>query len=193
MMIAPGRWHGAWLLCAALTAVASAGGIAEARSKRPKPAPAAEYVGHVMSFAGAMFVLHVDAFTPNEDAEKVAIAGREGNPDAIRTALGKLDAGFIKIGTSGYRVAYARRREEAGQQHIVLVLRNELPNAGRGNGKFLVREPLAAVDAWIPPQADGKAVISEAAVVVFRSPDDLEITDWGDGVLLAFGLRERKR
>ncbi len=176
--------------------------------KKPKATPATEYVGHVLSASGMMFVIHIDAFTPDDAADAVAIAGRDGNSNSIRSALGRLDAGFIKLGTRGYRVAFARRLLESDGDRIILVLRNELDftastnsedplkppfmPAGRANGKDLVIPPLAAVDARISSSGAGRATISSAATVVFRSADDVEITDWGPGWAEVRDLRERK-
>jgi len=159
---------------------------------KEKPVAAAEYVGSLKSFAGAMFVIHIDSFTADEAATAVAVAGRDGNSNAIRTALGRLDAGFIKLGSKGYRVAYARRIRESDGARIILILRNELESFERTSLKDFPTPPLAAVDVWIPDAGDGQAAISGIATVVFRSADDVAITDWSDGSVRAFGLQERK-
>jgi hypothetical protein len=176
----------------ALLAVALAFKGLYADPKATKRPPAAEYIGHVLSFRGARFVVHIDSFTPDEAANAVALAGRDGNSNAIRTALGKLDAGFIKLGSDGYRVAYARRSTETDGARIILILRNELEFVGRANLKNLTIPPLAAVDIWIPNTGDGQASVAGAATVVFRSADDVEITDWGIETVDALDLRERQ-
>ena len=124
-------------------------------------------------------------------ANAIALAGHGGDSSAIRTALGRLDAGFIKLGVKGYRIAYARRRAENDGVRIILIIRNELEFAGRSSMKEFLTPPLAAVDVWLPSTGDGQANISCAATVVFRSADDIAITDWGDGMLRALDLRAR--
>ncbi len=135
------------------------------------------------------FLVHIDAFTSDEAAAPVALAGREGNSNAIRTALGRLDAGFIKLADNGYRIAFARRHVKDDGVRITLILRNELGDTGRI--KDLVIPPLAAVDVWLPSSGAGEATISSSATVVFRSLDDVEITDWG-GEAHALDVRERE-
>jgi len=170
--------------------VTIAGSSLHAEPKQPKPPPAAEYVGHVASRSDSRFVIHIDAFTPDDAANAIAVAGRDGNSNAIRTALGRLDAGFIKLGIRAYRVAYARRRRENEGVRIILILRNELESWEQT--KALPIPPLAAVDVWLPDSGEGQAAISGVATVVFHSADDVVITDWGEGTVPAFGLRERK-
>jgi len=165
----------------------------DAAPKKSRPDAAAEYFGHVAAQSNGMFVVHIDSFTPDDTANAVALAGRDGDANAIRDALGRLDMGFIKLGVRGYRVAFARRRSEDEGVRIILILRNELEYAGRTNMKVLLIPPLAAVDVWLPRTGEGEATISCAASVVFRSADDMAITDWGDGTLRAFGLRERTK
>ena len=179
-------------LCTALLFGIFAHGVFYADSKESKPAPAADYVGHIASARAGLFVVHVDAFTPDDAANAVALKGRDGDSNAIRTALGNLDAGFIKIGATGYRVAYARRRQEKGGVRIILIIRNELRHAGRTNGKVLVIPPLAAVDIWIPPVGEGGVRIASAAEVVFHSADEIAITDWGAEQLRVLDLTTKK-
>jgi hypothetical protein len=138
-----------------------------------------------------MFVIHVDAFTPDDVANEVAFAGRGGNSNEIRNALGRLDTGFIKLGERGFRVAYSRQLREDSGLRIILILRNELDTAGVLRLKDMPIPPLAAVETWLPDTGDGEATIAGSATVVFRSADDIEITDWGGGKLRAFGLRQR--
>jgi hypothetical protein len=162
----------------------------DAHGKEPKPPPAAEYVGHAAAMTGSRFVLHIDAFTPDDAAAAIALAGRGGDSSAIRMAFGRLDAGFIKLGTKGYRIAYARRGREDGGVRIIVILRNEMENWE--TTKMPPFPPLSAVDAWLPDSGDGEATISGIATVVFQSADDVVITDWGEGTLRVFGLREHK-
>jgi hypothetical protein len=95
---------------AVLLLAVSACGDLSAKGKPPNAAPAAEYTGHLASGSGTMFLIHIDSFTPDEAANAVALAGRNGDSNAIRAALGRFDAGFIKLGTNGFRVAFARRQ-----------------------------------------------------------------------------------
>jgi hypothetical protein len=177
----------------ALFLVAASWGAPEAAPRESKPVAAAEYFGHVKGKTPGFFVVHIDAYTPDDTASAVALAGHDGDANAIRAALGRLDAGFIKVGDNGYRVALARRRAEDEGVRIILIIRNELEFAGRANMKFLRIPPLAAVEIWMPLAGEGEAAIACAASVVFRSADDIAITDWGNETLRAFGLRDRTK
>jgi hypothetical protein len=177
-------------------------------SAKSKPIVAAEYFGHLQSGSGTKFVIHIDAFTRDEAAAAVATAGHNGNANAIRKALGRLDAGFVKLGTRGYRVAFARRYISDEGVRIVLIIRNELDlatsvNSGdpstppfnapaRTNGKDFVIPPLAAVDVRISKTGSGGATVATTAIVTFRSLDDVVITDWGLGSLICRDLQEQK-
>jgi len=177
-------------------------------SAKSKPMAATEYFGHLQSWTGTKFVIHIDAFTPDEAAAAVATAGHDGDANAIRKALGRLDAGFVKLGTRGYRVAFARRYISDEGSRIVLIIRNELDLApsvnsinwgtppfnppGRTNGKQFVIPPLAAVDVRISKAGSGSAVVATTATVTFHSLDHVVITDWGLGWLICRDLQEQK-
>jgi hypothetical protein len=178
--------------CGSILVGAAATSLLYAGPADPKAQAAAEYVGHVTQHAGTRFVIHIDSFTPDDEANAVALAGREGNSNAIRKALGRLDAGYVKLGSDGYRIAYARRHAENDGVRMILIIRNEMTFVGRVSTKDIERPPLAAVDVWIPSAGDGQARISGAATVVFRSADDVEITDWGGGPVESFDLRKRR-
>ena len=155
-----------------------------AAGKDKKPA-AAEYREH----GGSKSVIHIDAFATDEIAEKVAAAGRDGNPDAIRAALGKLDCGFVKIGGQGFRIDYARRRSIDGGAQIVILFKNELPFSEHGTGRCPGASPIAAATVVIPDGGNGRAMIFAAATVTFRSVDDISITDCGQGMAAMIDLR----
>jgi hypothetical protein len=193
--------------CGALLFWSVASSDSLASSKKPKPTPAAEYVGHVVSAGGLPFTVHIDSFTPDDAAEAVVIAGHDGNPNAIRSALGHLDAGFMRVDTWTYRIAYARRQVGPDGSRIILVFRNELESGGgarsqdplippfipqgRTNGKELGIPPLAAAVLLVPNSGMGEGRISTAATVVFRSADEVEIKDWSGGWDRVLGVRER--
>ena len=189
-----GSKHRGWAqFCGALVLVALSWEALDAKPAGSKPVAAEEYTGHVASLSNGMLLVHIDSYTPDDAANAVALAGHGGDSSAIRTALGRLDAGFIKLGVRGYRIAYARRRAENDGVRIILIIRNELEIAGRSSMKEFVTPPLAAVDVWLPSTGEGQATISCAATVVFRSADDIAITDWGDGTLRALDLRARSK
>ena len=183
------KCNGVAPFCAVLLLVGLAGSDVLAKPKEPKPPAAAEYIGHLVSVGHAYFLVHIDAFTSDDAAAAVALAGRDGNANSIRAALGRLDAGFIKLADNGCRIAFARRHVEDGGVRIILILRNALEDTS--TIKELVIPPLAAVDVWLPNAGAGEATIASAATVVFRSSDDVEITDWG-GEAHALDVRERK-
>jgi hypothetical protein len=141
--------------------------------------PAVHLVGHGSGrgTAGVRITIRVDAYTSDEDAVKVAQAGRDGNANAIRSALGKLDSGFIKVDTTGYRIAYARRVVEDGGSRLHLLIRNELDGAGRSSLRDEMTPPMAAVDLWLPDGKPAEATIAPAARVVFQGTDQIKITD----------------
>jgi hypothetical protein len=159
--------------------------------------PSVEYFGHILG--GNKLVVHIDTLTPDDAANAVAAAGRDGNSNAIRTALGRLDSGYVKIGTDGYRIAYARRIVEADGTRYLFVFRNELALGARDvipSGLSLKEQtvpPLAAGDLWLPKDGPGQATISGSARVVFRSMDDLVVTDWGWGGAASQDMQPRKR
>ena len=152
--------------------------------KEKRPA-AAEY----REQGGSVSLIHIDTFVPDEIAEKVAAAGHDGNPDAIRAALGELDCGFIKIGGHGYRIDYARRRSIDGGTQIVLLFRNEVPFSAHGSGKCHGASPIAAATVMIPDSGRGRAIIYSGATVTFRSVDDISIVDCGQGMATMIDLR----
>jgi hypothetical protein len=141
--------------------------------------PALHLVGHASGRgnSSARVTIHVEAYTSDEDAARVAEAGRDGNANSIRKALGKLDSGFIKIETDGYRVAYARRVVEEGGSRIHLLIRNELDGAGRSSLREEVAPPMAAVDVWLPDGGNAEATIAPSARIAFQGPDQIRITD----------------
>jgi hypothetical protein len=158
-------------------------------SAKDKPRPAAKYVGHVLSLMGTRFVIQIDAFPPEDIAEQVAVAGRSGNANAIREALGKLDCGFMKFGDMGYRIAFARRVPEPDGLRLFLIFRNEFKECGRASFTTLIAPPLAATEVWIPTTGLGRAVITGVAGVTFQSVDDIKIADWSEGQLESHDLR----
>jgi hypothetical protein len=127
--------------------------------------------------AGVRITIRVEAYTSDEDAARIARAGRDGDANAIRSALGKLDSGFIKVDTTGYRIAYARRIVEEGGARLYLLIRNELDGAGRSSLRDETAPPLAAVDVWLPDGKKAEATIAPAARVVFQGTDQIKITD----------------
>ena len=166
--------------------VATASSLAGAKDKAR---PAAKYVGHMISVGGAPLIIQIKAFTPDDVAERVALAGRGGNANAIREALGKEDCGFMKIRDQGFRIAYARSQTEPEGTRVILIFRHELPYAGLSSLKEFDAPPLAAGDLFIPTTGAGSAVVSTLASVTFRSVDDVSITDWGGGWLEAQDLK----
>jgi hypothetical protein len=158
-----------------------------------------QFTAELVAPAGALrhtgtapVVIHIDHYTSDAEAQRLADILRQKGPDALRDALWDQEAGYIRIGGGlGYPIAAARVHPAPGGGQLVrLMIDRPLAQWEVINNLRTVDYPFAFVEIKLDRSGKGDGQFYQAAKVTL-SGDKLEVENYSPQPLKLLSVRTR--
>lgn len=148
-------------------------------------------LGHFRSNT-APLVIHIDHYTEDAEAQRLAGILKQKGPEALRDALWDQEAGYIRIGGGlGYPIAAARVHPTPdGGQIIRLMIDRPLSQREVINNLRTVDYPFAFVELKLDRAGKGDGQFYQAAKVSLTG-DKLEVENYSPQPLKLLGVQVR--
>ncbi len=175
-------------LLAAAALVLSTAAFAETQFTGELVAPA----GSLRHTGTAPVAIHIDHYTSDAEAQRLAGILQSKGPNALRDALWDQEAGYIRVGGGlGYPIAAARVHPAPdGGQTVRLMIDRPLAQFEVINNLRTVDYPFAFVEIKLDRNGKGDGQFYQAAKVSL-SGDKLEVENFSPQPLKLLSVKER--
>jgi hypothetical protein len=170
-----------------------------AASAQEKMAPEA-YTGVAIGTGGTVggrsvsFDFRITSYTTDQEVQNFAQLVKEKGRDALRSALEKEDKGRINlVGTTGNRIAVARKRQQGEKTIITLVTARQMSFGELYNSGRSVDYPFGFLQLTLDGTGKGTGQIMAAAKIRFnKKSGQYEIESFGNQYIKATNIRPNR-
>ena len=137
------------------------------------------------------FDFRVTHYSTDAEVQELADLLKEKGPDALRSAMEKLDAGRINpVGSVGNQIAVARKRQEGANTVITIVTARTMGFAELYQGGRSRDYPFGFLQVTLDEKKEGTGKIMAAAKIRFdKKKGHYEIESYGNQYLRAVNVR----
>ncbi|HUJ93799.1 MAG TPA: hypothetical protein VLW84_00930 [Terriglobales bacterium] len=155
------------------------------------------YSGTAIGTGGAVggksigFVLRINRYTSDEEVDQLAALLREKGPDALRSAMEKLDVGRISpTGSVGNQIAVARKRQAGSDTIITIATARIMPFLELYSSSRSTDYPFGFLQVTLNDKGEGRGQIMAAGKIRFnKKKGHYEIESYGNQYIKAVNVR----
>lgn len=164
-----------------------------AQDERPSETYSALAIGTGGTVGGKSmpFDFRINRYTTDEEVDNLATLLKEKGPDALLTAMQKLDAGRINpVGSTGNEIAVARKRAVGSDTVITMVTARIMPFIELYRGGRSKDYPYGYLQVTLNEKGEGTGQIMGAAKIRFdKKKEHYEIESYGNQYVKAVNVR----
>jgi len=155
------------------------------------------YSGTAIGTGGAVggksigFTLRISRYTTTDEVDRLAALLQEKGPDALRSAMEKLDVGRISpTGSVGNQIAVARKRQAGSDTIITIATARIMPFLELYSGSRSRDYPFGFLQLTLNNKGEGTGQIMVAAKIRFnKKKGHYEIESYGNQYIRAVNIR----
>jgi hypothetical protein len=136
------------------------------------------------------FTLRVNRYTSDEEVDQLATLLKEKGPDALRSAMEKLDVGRINpTGSVGNQIAVARKRQAGSETIVTIVTARNMPFIELYRGGRTKDYPFGFLQLKLNDKGEGSGQIMAAGKIRFdKKKGHYEIESYGNQYIKAVNV-----